>query len=203
MALAPAEINIKNHIIRYPLLFQSRMDVLKHVLIRDPESKWMPDGTIRSNHISVDDTIDGKINLSDFPISEFTSERSISNSIIVAKLKIIEQNFDFVVSNKMDFENPIIKDDLTSLNEYSLIFNLPENIEDSWKNAVRQLAFEISIFLKNECCKNNCDGADVEHWLYPFYFEQYKKIQDIQKKFMPTISPEVAEKLKKLVKLLQ
>ncbi len=203
MPLAPAEINIKNHIIKYPLLFQSRMDVLKHVLIRDPESEWLPDGTILSRKISLEDDPAGKIDLPDFPISGLKSNQSITNQIIVSKLKIIEENFDFVVANTMEFEKPFTTTDLHSLNNYSLLFNLPENIESSWKKAVVDLTDVSIIVLRNEYCKNNCSGHSVDDWTYPMHFEQFKKLKDIQKKFLPTISPEVAEKLKNLANLLQ
>lgn len=208
MTLSIAEINIKNHIIKHPTLFQSRLDVLRFVLIQDPESSWAADGTIRSINISTEDYPDAKLDLSEITSSPLHSlalktPQSISDAIELSKLSIIEDNLDYIVQNEMPYERAVTKHDLITLNQYSLIFNIPDHIESSWLKAVRYLAHVLTMALKSEYCQSNSDPSLEKNWQMKFAFDNYTKLCEIQRKYMPPIAPAVAERLKHLASLLK
>ena len=208
MTLSIAEINIKNHIIKHPTLFQSRLDVLRFVLIQDPESSWAADETIRSLNISTEDYPDAKLDLSEITSSPLYSlalktPQSISDAIELSKLSIIEDNLDYIVQNELPYEREVTKHDLISLNQYSLIFNIPDNIEASWLKAVRYLAHVLTMALKSEYCQSNSDSSMEKNWHMKFAFDNYKQLLELQRKYIPSISPAVAERLKHLASLLK
>lgn len=213
MALAPAEINIKNHIIKYPDLFQSRLAVLKFVLFSDPESCWSQDGTIYSRNILGQDVVNPKLNtssLSDVPkelaalCAEHITPMQVHREIELAKYQVIEKHLDIIVKVSMPNDVAFTAADIRQINEYSLIFQVPDNVEDSWRAAVREVLQVALISTKQEYCKHLCDGSHLEHWVYPFAFDTYKKLVDVQQRFISkiTISNETAEKLKKIRSLL-
>jgi len=213
MSLAPAEINIKNHIIKYPDLFQSRMDVLKFVLVRDPESCWGEDGTVYSRNISRDDTPNAKIStdyLGTNPpelaaiYQKFVTPQQVYRELELAKYQVMEKHFDILVKTGLQTDKGFTSSDVRSINEYSKIFKVPDNVEASWLAAVREVLQSAIIATKEEYLKHGCDGSQVDHWVYPFIFETYQKLMAEQKRFMPklNISPETAEKLRQLKGLL-
>lgn len=213
MALNPAEINIKNHIIKYPDLFQSRMAVLNFVLLNDPESHWTPEGIIDSHKISQMDVENPKLDtttLGQYPdelsglCAAYTTPMQIHREIEMAKYLVIEKHLDTLVKVSMPHDKLLSASDIRQINEYSLIFHIPDNVEDSWRVAVREVLDSAVIATKQEYCNHRSDGSKVDHWVYPFAFELYHKLVGEQKRFMPKInvSPETAERLKKLRDLL-
>lgn len=213
MALAPAEINIKNHIIKFPDLFQSRFSVLKFVLLSDPESCWAQDGIIYSRHISTQDVSNPKLNTSHLPdvpseladlCATHITPIQIHRELELAKYLVIEKHLDTIVKVEMPDEKAMSAADVRQINEYSLIFQVPDNIEASWRVAVREILQAAIIATKQEYCKHQCDGSHADHWVYPFAFTTYHKLLGEQKRFTPklNISPETAEKLKQLRGLL-
>lgn len=213
MSLTPAEINIKNHIIRYPDLFQSRLDVLKFVLLTDPESSWAPDGTIHSLRISTLDDQPPKLNtshLSQTPselsalCSTYTTPMQIYTELELAKYAVIERHLDTLVKVAMPNDKPMSDIDVRQINEYSLIFHVPDNVESSWLVAVREILRAAIIGTKQVYCKHPTETAHIDHWVYPFAFETYHKLQAQEQHFMPKIvmSPETEIKLRELRKLL-
>lgn len=208
MPLSIAEINIKNHIIKYPTLFQSRLDVLRFVLISDPESSWAADGTVKSINISTDDVPNAQLDLSELTSSplnalKIKTPQSISNAIELAKLSIIQDNLDYIVQTEMPYETAITKHDLISLNQYSLLFNLPDNIEASWLKAARSLVHSLIVAIRQEYCHNMDNCSDVNSWQAKFAFDNYNQLCAIQRKYMPPLAPGVAERLKNLATLLK
>lgn len=213
MSLAPAEINIKNHIIKYPDLFQSRMDVLKFILVRDPESCWGQDGTIHSRNISREDTPNAKISTDHLgtvspelaPIYErFVTPQQVYREIEAAKYKVMEKHFDVLVKSGLPTDKGFTSSDVRLINQYSNIFQVPDNVEASWLVAVREVLQAAILSAREEYLKHGCDGSQVDHWVYPFIFETYQKLIAEQKRFMPKlkISAETAEKLRQLKGLL-
>lgn len=212
MSLAPAEINVKNHIIKYPDLFQSRMDVLKFVLVRDPESCWASDGTVHSHNISKTDTPNAKISRNHLAVSpelapiyeKYVTPQQIYREMELAKYLVMEKHFDVLVKSGLQTDKGFTSSDVRLLNQYSIIFQVPENVEVSWLAAVREVLQAAILSTKEEYLKHGCDGSQVEHWVYPFIFETYQKLMAEQKRFMPKlkISPETAEKLRQLKGLL-
>lgn len=213
MSLAPAEINVKNHIIKYPDLFQSRMDVLKFVLVRDPESCWAPDGTVHSHNISKTDTPNAKIStehLGTVPpdmasiYEKYVTPQQVYREMELAKYQVMEKHFDVLVKSSLPTDKGFTSSDVRLINQYSLIFKVPDNVEASWLAAVREVLQAALLSTREEYLKHGFDGSQVEHWVYPFIFETYQKLIAEQKRFMPKlkISPETAEKLRQLKGLL-
>jgi hypothetical protein len=206
MLLLPAEINIKNHIIKSPDLFQCRSDVLHYVLLADPESSWHTDGTIHSHAISRDNVENPKLNTSGLPsFTGLSTPSQIHAQIEKAKYQVIEQHLDTIVSQSMPYEMGVKRLSFGQLNEYSLIFSVPDNVEASWLNAVREVIPTILIANKEAYCRNsNSDGLAESDWVYPFAFFNHSKLIEVQNRFMPkmTVSPAVAAKLANLKKLL-
>lgn len=213
MSLAPAEINIKNHIIKYPDLFQSRLAVLKFVLFTDPASCWSQDGTVYSRDISGQDVANPKLNTSSLPdvpkelaalCAAHVTPMQVHREIELAKYQVIEKHLDTIVKASLPNEIYLTAADVRQINQYSLIFQIPDNVEASWLSAVREVLQVALIATKQEYCKHRCDGSHVDHWVYPFAFETYQKLVGQQQRFIPTItvSTETAEKLKKIRSLL-
>jgi hypothetical protein len=213
MSLAPAEINIKNHIIKYPDLFQSRMDVLKFILLRDPESCWGEDGTVYSRNISREDTPNAKISTEHLGTNppelaaiyqKFVTPQQVYREIELAKYQVMEKHFDVLVKSGLPTDKGFTSTDVRLINEYSKIFQVPDNVEASWLAAVREVLQASILATKEEYLKHGFDGSQVDHWVYPFIFETYQKLMAEQKRFMPKlkISPETAEKLRQLKGLL-
>lgn len=212
MSLAPAEINVKNHIIKYPDLFQSRMDVLKFVLLRDPESCWASDGTVHSHNISKTDTPNAKISRNHLAVSpelapiyeKYVTPQQIHREIELAKYLVMEKHFDILVKSDLPTDKGFTSSDVRLLNQYSIIFQVPDNVEASWLTAVREVLQAAILSTREEYLKHGLDGSQVDHWVYPFIFETYQKLMAEQKRFMPKlkISPETAEKLRQLKGLL-
>lgn len=213
MALEPAEINIKNHIIKYPDLFQSRLAVLKFVLFTDPESCWAQDGTIYSRNISGQDVVNPKLNTSSLPAvpkelealcDAHVTPMQVHREIELAKYQVIEKHLDTIVKASLPNEVAFTAADVRQINEYSLIFQVPDNVDASWRAAVREVLQVAIMATKQEYCNHQSDGSHVHHWGYPFAFEIYHKLVGEQQRFMPkiTVSPETAAKLKQLKGLL-
>lgn len=213
MSLNSAEINIKNHIVKYPDLFQSRSSVLNFVLLTDPESRWTPEGTIDSLNISQEDVSNPKLDISSLGstpselsslCSIYITPMQIHRELEMAKYLVIEKHLDTLVKVSMPNDKLLSASDIRQINEYSLIFHIPDNVEDSWRVAVREVLDSAVIATKQEYCNHRSDGSKVDHWVYPFAFELYHKLIGEQKRFMPklNVSPETAERLKKLRDLL-
>jgi hypothetical protein len=212
MSLAPAEINVKNHIIKYPDLFQSRMDVLKFILVRDPESCWASDGTVHSHNISKTDTPNAKISRVHLAVSpelapiyeKYGTPQQIHREMELAKYLVMEKHFDVLVKSGLPTDKGFTSSDVRLLNQYSIIFQVPDNVEASWLAAVREVLQAAILSTREEYLKHGFDGSQVDHWVYPFIFETYQKLMTEQTRFMPKlkISPETAEKLRQLKGLL-
>lgn len=206
MSLLPAEINIKNHIIKSPDLFQCRSDVLHYVLLADPDSSWHKDGTIHSHNISRDNVENPKLNTTSLPaFNGLSTPSQIHSQIEKAKYQIIEHHLDTIVSQSMPNEMGVKPLSFGQLNEYSLIFSVPDNVEASWLNAIREVIPTIIIANKEAYCKNpNSDNLTESDWVYHFAFLNHSKLIEVQNRFMPkiTVSPAVAARLANLKKLL-
>jgi len=206
MLLKPAEINIKNHIIKNPQIFQSRSDVLHYVLLVDSGSSWGKNGTVYSHDISRLNPVNFVLNTGDFPkLNELSIPDQINVQIEWAKYQIIEQYIDTIVSCEMPYEHGVKRSNFSHLNQYSLIFHVPDNIEDSWRKAVLEVVEAVIVANKEAYCKDSrANGDSALDWVYPFAFDNHTKLIDVRNRLTPKIevSPEVAAKLAGLKKLL-
>jgi hypothetical protein len=203
MSLEHADIIVKNHLLNYPTLFKSRLDVLIQVLFRDPDACWTADGFVVVS--GIDSVNNPEVKMAKVPHLEaplhmnddllklapdFYDVPKIERKMELMQLAFIEENIDEFAQNNFKFQDKMNLFHLDTLSSNALILNIPDYIESSWKKAALELVEStiIALSMKHKIDPDN--AFTVDGWSSPRWFDTFMQFQDIRKTLapQPTIS---------------
>jgi hypothetical protein len=203
MSLEHADIIVKNHLLNYPTIFKSRLDVLIEVLFRDPDARWTADGFVFVS--GIDSVNHPEVKMAKVPHVEvplhmndellklapaFYDVPKIERKMELMQLAFIEENIDEFAQNNFKFQGKMNLFHLDTLSSNALILNIPDNIESSWKKAALELVESTIIALRTKHQIDPDNAFTIDGWSSPRWFDTFMKFQAIRKTLapQPTIS---------------
>ena len=152
---------IKSMIIMYPLLFQTKLSVYNHLFLTIGNGYRWENGELISDddkeNCSIEDGLEALFNdelqydfLEDY-LEEFTDSENIINYFKrrnKEKLELVKiiVNYEKIINEKLHISN----EKLYPLSEYSKILNIPDDIKDDWKDAIKEFIHYIMTSEENE-----------------------------------------------------
>jgi len=208
MKLNHAEIIIKRMMLENPTISSSRLLVLAQVLLREPCAYWGDDGCVHIHgiketnprkavlklpaHLQKSMYIDPELQKS---IPDFYAARLVERELELTQFAFIEKHIDSLAKYTLTHQKEFNTDTLSATSDKSLIFNVPANIEASWKTAAIELVDAIVAGLlkhhyisKGISSHNKKDPMDLMSWKGGYWFAMYQKFKAIQESLKPPIS---------------
>lgn len=200
MKLAHADVIVKRLMLKSPTIFPSRLSVLSHLLLREPFAYWGSDGKLHVDGLKETNPRKAVMNIpkdlqepliidKDIKklIPDFYKSRVVEREMKLMQYKYIEANIDVFASCNFDSQRSITSQELTVLASHPLLFNMPENIDNSWKKACGELIEAIIKALCTEHSLNSTELHSLKSWDSVFWFNLFEKMWAVKELLQPRV----------------
>lgn len=218
MKLTHADIIVKRTMLECPLTSKSRLAVLSQILLREPDAQWGVDGRVHvygvketnprkavmkmPSHLSQPIEIDKEIQKL---MPDYYEARLVERELEVMQYAFIEKNIDCFAKRNLSHQAKFDVKVLTANASNPLIFNVPDNVEASWKKAALELMdAAIQALLENEFIARSLNGEKNDplkaiHWKMGYWASIYEKFYNAREKLSSTkVNPEAKAELSAL-----
>lgn len=193
MKLDHSTIIVKRHMLRSPSIFPSRMTVLAHLLFREPFAFWGSDGKV---HVADTPETNPRKAVMTIPknlqepldfdkdlkklMPDFYKSRIVDREMQIMQLKYVEANIDTFAAYTFDSQRGVSSQELTALSMNPLIFNIPDNVESSWKKACGELVEAVIKTVVRDHFMHHMDINDEKNWDSSFWFKMFEKFSAVR-----------------------
>lgn len=205
MKLNHAEIIVKRIMLEHPLISKSRLAVLSQILLRDPDAQWGTDGRVHvygvketnprkavmkiPAHLAQPLDIDKEIQEL---MPDYYEARLVERELEVMQYSFMEKNIDCFAKRNLSHQEKFNVEILTANAANPIIFNIPDNVEDSWKKAALEVMdAAIQSLLAEKFIARSLNGEKNDplqsiHWRMGYWFAMYEKFYNAREKLSPT-----------------
>lgn len=205
MKLTHADIIVKRTMLEHPLISKSRLSVLSQILLREPDAHWGADGRVHvygvketnsrkavmkiPAHLSQPIEVDEELQKL---MPDYYEARLVERELEVMQYAFIEKNIDCFAKRNLSHQAKFDVKVLTANASNPLIFNVPDNVEASWKKAVLEVIdAAIQALLENEFIARSLNGEKNDplkaiHWKMGYWASMYEKFYNAREKLSPT-----------------
>lgn len=210
MKLTHADIIVKRIMLESPLTSRSRLSVLSHILLREPFAQWGVDGRVHvygvketnprkatmkmPAHLTQPIEIDKELQKL---MPDYYEARLVERELEVMQHTFMEKNIDCFAKYNLSHQAKFDVEVLTANAANPLIFNIPDNVENSWKKAVLEVidvaiqALLATKFISRSLNGEKNDPLQAIHWKMGYWFSMYEKFYNTREKLSPTkVNPE-------------
>ena len=218
MKLTHSDIIVKRTMLEHPLISKSRLSVLSQILLREPDAHWGADGRVHvygvketnprkavmkmPAHLSQPIEIDEELHKL---MPDYYEARLVERELEVMQYAFIEKNIDCFAKRNLSHQAKFDVKVLTANASNPLIFNVPDNVESSWKKAALEVMdAAIQALLENEFIARSLNGEKNDplkaiHWKMGYWASMYEKFYNAREKLSPTkVNPEAKAELSAL-----
>lgn len=218
MKLTHADIIVKRTMLEHPLISKSRLSVLSQILLREPDAHWGADGRVHvygvketnprkavmkmPAHLSQPIDIDKEIQKL---MPDYYEARLVERELEFMQYAFIEKNIDCFAKRNLSHQAKFDVKVLTATASNPLIFNVPDNVEASWKKAALEVIdAAIQALLENEFIARSLNGEKNDplkaiHWKMGYWAIMYEKLYNARERLSPTkVNPEAKATLSAL-----
>lgn len=218
MKLTHADIIVKRFMLEYPLTCKSRLSVLSQILLRDPDAQWGADGRVHvygvketnprkavmkmPAHLAQPLDIDKEIQKM---MPDHCEAQLVERELEIMQHAFMEKNIDCFAKRNLSHQAKFDVKVLTANASNPLIFNVPDNVEDSWKKAALEVMdAAIQALLATEFIARSLNGEKNDplqaiHWKMGYWASMYEKFYNAREKLSPTkVNPEAKATLSAL-----
>lgn len=207
MKLTHAEIIVKRIMLNSPLTSKSRLAVLSHILLREPFAQWGEDGCVHvhnvketnprkavmsmPNHLVQPLAIDKEIQEM---MPDFYDARLVERELEIMQYAFMEKNIDIYAKKNLSHQPGLKAEVLTANAMNALIFNVPDNVESSWKKASLEVIDAVlSALIEEKFISKNLNGErndplKAENWRMGYWASMYEKFHNAREKLLPPVS---------------
>lgn len=207
MKLTHAEIIVKRIMLTSPLTSKSRLSVLSHVLLREPFAQWGEDGCVHIHNVKDSNPRKSVMSMPDHLVKpldidkeiqemmpDYYEARLVDRELEIMQYAFMEKNIDIFAKRNLSHQPGLEVEVLTANASNPLIFNIPDNVEASWKKAALEVVEAVILALKNEkfISKNlkgeKNDPLKAENWRMGYWASMYEKFHNVREQLSPPVS---------------
>lgn len=207
MKLTHAEIIVKRIMLTSPLTSKSRLSVLSHVLLREPFAQWGQDGCVHIHKVKETNPRKAVMTMPEHlvqPIDidkelqemmpDYYAARLVERELEIMQYAFMEKNIDIYAKNNLSHQPGLEVEVLTANASNPLIFNIPDNVEASWKKAALEVVEAVILALKNEKFISKSlngeknDPLKAENWRMGYWASMYEKFHNVREQLSPPVS---------------
>lgn len=201
MTLTPAATLIKNHMLNWPTIFDSRWKTLCFLLlVSNPENSWGSDGKVHSFSVSQnnDQGLDSAKKKLENQYNDTIESATHDSEILIVEAKhvlekhlFILNNIDVLANHQLSFQEKVRDADFVCVYADSLLFTAPSNMEASWKAVVLDfLSQSISYLESNHYLPRDKENIseDLFNWTDSFWLSIYQRMKAKQLEINPDIA---------------
>jgi len=207
MKLTHAEIIVKRIMLISPLTSKSRLSVLSQIFLRDPDAHWGEDGRIHVYKIKETNPRKAVMSMPDHLVKplvidkeiqemmpDYYEARLVERELEIMQYSFMEKNIDIYAKKNLSHQPGLKAEVLTANASNPLIFNIPDNVEASWKKAALEVVEAVILALKNEKFISKSlngeknDPLKAENWRMGYWASMYEKFHNVREQLSPPVS---------------
>jgi hypothetical protein len=207
MKLNHADIIVKRTMLKNPLTSKSRLAVLSHILLREPFAQWGADGCVHVDgvketnprkavlllprHLVKPLDMDEEIQTM---MPDYYEAKLVERNLEIMQYSFMEKNIDVFAKRNLSHQPGLDVEVLKANAANPLIFNVPDNVEASWKKAALEVIDAAMLALKKEnFISVGLDGKAKDplnsaNWSMGYWACMYKKFHTAREKIAQPVN---------------